>query len=420
MKVCIIIPPSPGLFDDTTNIPLGPLYVAAVLIRGKHEVELVSMLGHNMPRFFPEADLYAMGYTTPQAGIAQSILHMIRSQYPKAMVLAAGAHPSALPGDALSAGFDSVLVGEAEITIFEILEDLENLKQVYIGVPPHDLGSIPFPARHLLPEGQQRPDASPVFRNDATDYVACIQTSRGCPGQCSFCSNVASRCRYRSAEDVAIEMSLLVDKGIRNFKFQDDTFTLSQRRVAAVASAAREAFGPGETHVRIITRADTFHASFIPHLKDLNVEVASFGIESGSQRVLDWSNKHISVQQIRDAISLCRDAGIKTFGYFIFGLPGENERTVDESIEFLRTSGLDVAVLSTFTPYPGTAIYNNPAKYKMHIIERDWNAYWQFQKRTILALPYDVSFDKMMRLREKTTKAWIELGYSRPEWEKDL
>lgn len=420
-RVCIVIPPSPGLFDDTSNVPLGPLYVAAVLLRGGYEVELVSMLGNRIVREWPKADLYAMGYTTPQAGIARSVLYSIRAQYPKAKVLAAGAHPTALPGDALAAGFDSVLTGEAEDTIFEVLQDLDNLKQVYIGSPPWDLNNIPLPARHLLPEDQKRSGASSVLRDSNADgYIACIQTSRGCPGKCSFCSNVPSQCRYRSPESVVLEMSSLVDQDITNFKFQDDTFTLSPRRVASIASAAREAFGPGETHVRIITRVDTFSPKFIPHLLDLNVDVASFGIESGSQKVLDLVNKGTTIQQAKDAIKLCKDAGIKTFGYFIFGLPGENEFTVDETIDFLRTSGLDVAVLSTFTPYPGTAIYNNPAKYRMHILERDWNLYWQFQRRTVLALPYGMSFDRMMELRQRIVHEWIELGYSRPEWDKDL
>ena len=79
-RVCIIIPPAYGLFDSRTNIPLGPLYVAAVLEREGHDVSLISLLGHDIPSSWPRADLYAMGFATPQTGAAKGILELIRSK----------------------------------------------------------------------------------------------------------------------------------------------------------------------------------------------------------------------------------------------------------------------------------------------------------------------------------------------------
>ena len=114
MKTAIIILPSYGLFDQRSNIPLGPLIVAAVLERAGQDVELVSLLGSDIPATFPKADLYAMGFTTPQAGAAVGVMNLIRAQYPGARVLAGGVHPSILPEDTLGLGFDSVIAGEAE------------------------------------------------------------------------------------------------------------------------------------------------------------------------------------------------------------------------------------------------------------------------------------------------------------------
>ena len=101
MKVCIVLPPSPALFDQRTNVPLGPLYAAAVLEQAGHEVEVVSLLGHPIPASWPRADLYAMGFTTPQVGAVTGLVQLIRAQYPGAKVLAAGAHPTVRPWQTL-------------------------------------------------------------------------------------------------------------------------------------------------------------------------------------------------------------------------------------------------------------------------------------------------------------------------------
>ena len=420
-KIVIVIPPAPGLFDQRSNVPLGPLYIASVLEQEGHEVGLVSLLGHDIPASWPEADLYAMGFTTPQLGVSKGILGLIRGQYPEAKVLAAGAHPTALPSETLLAGFDSVLIGEAEATILQVLSDLPDMQRIYYGVPCSDLDSIPFPARHLLPQ-EDVYNLSTAIQVDKASYVACITGSRGCPGRCAFCSNPRLPSRYRSAENILSEMKEIYDIGITHFKFQDDTFTMRPSHVIALGEAVGDVFDPGQISTRVITRVDTFSEKIVHALRQLSTEVVSFGIESGSQKVLDISNKGTSVERAELALALARDSGFKTWGFFLFGLPGECEQSVDETIEFLRRnkSNLDYGILSIFVPYSGCDIEKHPEKYHVHIIDRDWNRYWTVQKRTVLALPYDVSFTKMMDLREKTLNAFVELGYARPEWEHDL
>jgi anaerobic magnesium-protoporphyrin IX monomethyl ester cyclase len=424
MRICIILPPAPGLFDPRTNIPLGPLYVAAVLERAGHEVVLVSLLGHDIPASWPEADLYAMGFTTPQAGAAKGILELIRSQYPDAKVLAAGAHPTAEPVQTLLLGFDSVLIGEADVTILLVLDDMPDLERIYYCVPPTNLDAIPFPARHLLPPEDLQNKASSVFRKKYEDrHIAGIMGTRGCPGKCAFCSNrLRSGTRHRSAINIVAEMQELVSLGITCFKFQDDTFTSSPKRVISLGAEAEKAFWQGQIATRIITRADTFSRRIIPALKQLNVEVVSFGIESGSQKVLDMSHKGVKIEQVERTLRLAHGFGFSTFGYFVFGLPGECEKTVDETIEFWRRNKpyLDVAVLSIFVPYAGCDIARRPDNYRMHILERNLNRYWTTQKRSVIALPYSVSFDRMIELKQKALEAFVELGYARPEWEHDL
>lgn len=424
MRICIVMPPAPGLFDQRTNIPLGPLYVAAALEQAGHEVVLISLLGHDVPASWPKADLYAMGFTTPQAGAARGVMELIRSQHYDAKVLAAGAHPTFLPVQTLQMGFDSVLAGEAEKTILQVLMDLPDLKKIYYGDPYKDLDKIPFPARHLLPYEDLHNRAGSAFSGSSVgDHLAGIIGSRGCPRACAFCANPRlTKTRHRSADNIIAEMKGVVASGITSFKFQDDTFTLRPSHVVALGAAAEKAFEPGQIAVRIITRVDTFSEKIIPALRQLRSKVASFGIESGSQKVLDAVHKGITIEQVECALKLAHDSGFTTWGYFVFGLPGECEETVDETIAFWERNRpyLDVGVLSVFVPYPGCDIARRPDHYRMHILESDLNHYWIVQKKTVLALPYDVSFQKMMDLRVQTLEAFAELGYARPEWKHDL
>lgn len=421
MKICIILPPAPGLFDERTNVPLGPLYIAAVLEQAGHEVEVVSLLGHPIPARWPYADLYAVGFTTPQVGAVKGLLELIRAQYHSALVLAAGPHPTARPWQTLQMGFDSVLVGEGELTIFNIVQDLPNLNPVYQGRAVYDLDSIPFPARHLIPREDLFNDATAVFRGAHQDgHVTSIMGSRGCPNKCAFCSNplYAHQPRFRSAENIVAEMKEMVAQGVTCFKFQDDTFTIQPKEVVLLGRACAEAFEPGEIATRMNTRVNKFSEKLVPALKQLFLEVASFGIESGSQTVLNAVRKGTTIEQCERALRVAKDAGFLTLGLFVFGMPGENARTVDETIEFWRRNRpyMDAANLAVFVPYPGCDVAERPGHYRMHILDHDWNRYWIVQAETILALPYDVSFQEMLDLKQRSFEAFAELGYAKMEW----
>jgi anaerobic magnesium-protoporphyrin IX monomethyl ester cyclase len=426
MKICIIIPPAPGLFDQRTNVPLGPLYIAAVLEKAGHDVKMISLLGYPIPATWPEADVYAMGFSTPQVGPTTALIYLIRAQYPDALILAGGAHPTARPWQTLQMGFDIVLKGEGEITVLEIMRDIERgqFQSVYEGELVDDLDTIPMPARHLLPREDFFNDATAVFRGAHQDgHVTSIMGSRGCRHMCAFCSNPLyfANTRYRSAENIVTEMIDMVEQGVTCFKFQDDTFTLNPAAVEELGQECAHTFAPGTVFTRMNTRVNKFSEDMIPALNNLYLEVASFGIESGSQSVLNMVRKGTTIAQCEDALRIAKDAGYTTLGLFVFGLPGENAKTVDETIEFWRRNRpyMDAANLAVFVPYPGCDIAERPHKYRVHIINHDWNRYWIVQKETVLALPYGVSFDEMIALKRRSFEAFAELGYGKPDWAHD-
>jgi len=366
-----------------------------------------------------------MGFTTPQVGVVKGLIELIRSQYHDALILGAGPHPTALPWQTLQLGFDSVLVGEGELAILDIAKDVEygKVHPVYQGQRVTDLDTLPFPARHLLPREDLFNDATAVFRGVHGGHVTSIMGSRGCSNHCAFCSNplYSSRVRFRSAGNIVEEMVEMVAQGVTCFKFQDDTFTINPGVVADLGHACAGTFGSGEIAVRMNTRVNAFPRSLIPALKRLNLEVASFGIETGSPRVLKAVRKGNTVAQAEAALRLSHDAGFTTLGLFVFGLPGENAETVDETIDFWRRNRpyMDAANLAVFVPYPGCDVAKRPEYYKMHILDHDWNRYWIVQKETILALPYDVSFQEMLDLKKRSFEAFAELGYAKPDWAHD-
>ena len=210
-------------------------------------------------------------------------------------------------------------------------------------------------------------------------------------------------------------------RGVTCFKFQDDTFTIRLDPVQDLADKVTKAFTPGQIHTRMNTRVNRFPPEIIQPLKAIGCEIAAFGIESGSQKILDKVRKGTTVQQSVDALKLAHDNGIGTLGLFVFGLPGETAATVYETIEYWARVRpyMDQANLAVFVPYPGSDIAERPAHYGMSILDRDWNKYWIVQKKSILALPHDMSLDDMLKLKDLAFKAFAELGYAKPDWEHD-
>lgn len=228
----------------------------------------------------------------------------------------------------------------------------------------HDLDALPFPDRL-------------EYRRDA--YIG-IQTSRGCPGKCIFCSArglSGGKYRMRSAENVISEVEMLIDKGINTIFFQDDTLTADIDRLNAILDLIERKelkfLWSAESRVDMIYR----YPKIVKRMAGCGCKVIQFGIESGSQAVLNALKKNITIEQINKAVSIVAEEEITLMCSFLIGHPFDTYATMLETFELgKRLCDMGAVILLSVTcPYPGTIIQNNPKGYHVEIINYDYSNY---------------------------------------------
>lgn len=366
----------------------------------------------------PNADVYGISAVTPQVRDTQNIIEIIKGNC-DAPVIVGGPHATALPEDMLKRGCDAVVVGEGEISMTKALHDFEvgSLRPVYNEEVVRDLDAIPFPARHLLPDSSIR--THDIMKSKyAEGGTTCIIGGRGCPFRCSFCPNIIRKVRYRSPHNIVKEIEEVIDKyGIHQFKFQDDCFTLVPRWLFKLCDELEEL----EVYFRCITRADRMSKEVAKRLYKAGGRDVSFGTESGSNKVLEINNKLMTVEENEKAYRNAKEAGLTTICNLIFGLPGEDKKTCQETKKFLSHNRkfIDVVNLGIFVPYPGTDVWNNPDKFNVEILTKDFEKYWfvghQYDD-VVFVRNRKVSLEKMIQLKADMFRFVEELGYAKPEW----
>ncbi|MCC6733099.1 MAG: radical SAM protein, partial [Candidatus Omnitrophica bacterium] len=182
---------------------------------------------------------------------------------------------------------------------------------------------------------------------------------RGCPEKCVFClaPRVAGReNRVRSVSNIIGELEDCVNQhGIRNFLFRSDTFTLDPEWVIELC------LGIERSGLRIKwscnSRVDTLNGEMLRSMREAGCWLVSFGVESGSQEILDLMKKNITKEQVRAAVNLCKLEGILTSVYFVIGSPWESEATFQETVEFAKQIEPDFVEFFYAYPFEGTEMY---------------------------------------------------------------
>ena len=202
-------------------------------------------------------------------------------------------------------------------------------------------------------------------------------SSRGCPWSCTYCSShvtMGREYRYRSPKKVVDEMEeLYLTRGVDNFIFWDDIFTFRSDRVFEFCSELKSR----QMNVTwwCMSRTDRMTQELANAMADAGCVMVSFGIESGSEKTLNQIKKRVNLDVAKEAIQYCNKAGIRTQGTFILGLPFETREDIDCTINFAKTSGLDMALFFSFTPFPGTEEWKNvPENIKPKSIE-EWHSF---------------------------------------------
>ena len=233
-----------------------------------------------------------------------------------------------------------------------------------------DLDELPIPRHDLLPLDKYWMP----FTGNRFDFVL---QSRGCPYKCIFCRQPIMwerKVRMRSPGRIIEELKLLQALKVRSINFQSDTFTIDREWVIELCR------GMVENGIAIKwlcnSRPDTVDPEMLRWMKKAGCWLIGFGIETGSQELLDRMKKEITLERIEQGIRWTHDAGIAVWGWFVTGLPGETVETMKETIRFSKKLPLDLANFAFGAPYPGTEFYEM-AREEGWLTSDNWEDYDQ-------------------------------------------
>lgn len=292
------------------------------------------------------------------------------------LLAAGGPFPSIYPEMFLQ-DFDVAVMGEGEQTMLEIIKSLtgeielskipgiaykksvtneDDAKDEIVRNPQRkpisNLDSLPLPARDFF----DNEDYKAYYKRIYGYTVTSIMSSRGCPFKCDFCSKpvFGELYRERSAENVVDEIEDVLSFGYERVFFQDDCFTLNERRVRDICEEILQRRLQFDWDC--LSRVDSVNQETLSKMKTAGCKRIFFGIESGDNSILKIMKKQVTIEQARRAVELTASMGIKTGAFFILGYPEETDETILNTIRFATSLPLDYLSFSLPYPIPGTGL----------------------------------------------------------------
>ncbi|MDD5428146.1 MAG: radical SAM protein [Candidatus Omnitrophica bacterium] len=393
-RVLLVNPPESGRGSASTP-PVGLLYCAGVLQKQNIPVGVIDGFIDGWHGIVEKAVKFKptlIGITCPTYARSKSLeaARLIKKEVPGAKIIFGGPHATIM-GEQLLKHYpfiDMVAIGESDFLIPDICngvapEDIPGVgfrrsdKIVLTGkrLNIEDLDTIPFPAWNLISPRKYSTDDRGIYNGVDLDAEPCgfLIFSRGCIGNCNFCSNKLTwnRWRCRSPKNMADEIELInKEYGIRHFHFNDDCFSTDSKAVIALCD---EIVRRGlKIYFDIVTRADCVDEALIKSLKMAGCYKINFGIETASSSLLKIMGKSIDTERPMKAIRLTLSSGVQAGVFIIAGCLGETWKTVNETIDFLSSiNGARISVSPGMMVFPGTRLYEH-AKKKNFINEDFW------------------------------------------------
>jgi len=370
MRVVLIAPPQTELRAPKAYLPLGLAYLAATLLDSGIETEVLNLSDVNNLEAvkIPDADWYGL---TCVSATYKPIIELCNIINGKTVV--GGVHPTVEPEQTLKdTGADFIITGEGDYALRDLVSGrIDPKNRIIEGGVIEDLDALPFPARHLFPYNEVV-NFDGILGCDKGVAASSIITARGCPYRCSFCvkdHEMFSRFRYRSAENVAKEVSHLVeDYGVQHIRILDDTFTLIKKRVLDLC----EKIKPLEITWACITRADHIDNEMLHDMKKAGCIEVNIGVETGSKRLLKLMNKNETVETYIKAAEKIRRAGLLLKPFLMYDFPTETREDREDTLELVRKIKPDKFTLSKFTLLPGSDMWIHPEKYGIPKIHQSY------------------------------------------------
>lgn len=463
VDILLVNPPTPdgGLWIRTQHRvgrrtrenmvwPQVSLAQMAAMLAPQHKVGVIDANAERMswPEFAEKLQEYQPKYYLTQVTaptLENDMYGCFLAKARGAKTIAFGTHVTPIPRETMKPypALDYILLGEPDLTIRDLLDVLEdkvderpdNIKLIFDKHDPNyvpaanvdgdvdmraikglvwrdgeeivvnltrpfiaDLNDMPHPMHELLPMQDYR---MPLIKGPFTFIV----TSRGCPAGCTYCIKHVSyqfSVRVRSPENIMEELWILKKQGMNNIHMYADLFTVNRDQVMGLCKLMIEE----NINIRWTcnSRVDYVDEELLTMMGKAGCWLISWGIESGSEQILRHARKGAYPDKAARSLQWARNAGIKNWGYFIIGLPGETEATIRETIDFSKGLPLDIALFHVAAPYPGTPFF-------FEVVKNGWfrpGTRWEhvdMDKGTVLDYK-DLSAERLLYWQKRAFREW--------------
>jgi anaerobic magnesium-protoporphyrin IX monomethyl ester cyclase len=425
LKVALIYPQFKSGFSQTT-IPLNLSYLGAMLENDGFRVKGYNLNFDNLDlSTINDYDMIGITAKTAFFHNAVALAKRIKEVNKNIFIVFGGAHPTALPEETLESDYiDAVVVGEGERTIVELANSLENgkidistIKGLFYKKngkiiknkerkPIGDLDEFPLPAKHIF-DIRNYPDKKRAHG----DIIA----SRGCPFRCANCKPGLDKIapyRVRSPEKVVDEIEYLSNRyGIKHFTFSDSELAGPKKWVLQFCNEIRN------RGIRITFvcngRTDQVSEEVLQSLHDAGCVFIGYGIESGSQKVIDEIlHKGISLEQSRAVIDKTVTIGIGVGTWFMVGIPGETWDDAMKTIDYAKKVNASIVEVNIATPWPDTDFYYI-CKDNRWLVSENWELFNE-KRAAMIETPY-LSRGQVLELFDRFRAELKQSGWKNDE-----
>lgn len=364
MRLALIAPPSPWLVNARAYPPLGLGCLSAYVKREMPEVEVKIICLEPEQEVPGGFDVYGFTATSMEYHDVVELAEDIAGRKATSWFILGGPHATVAP-NSISPIFDRIVHEEGERALVHCLRDIRNKKQCRFYDSPriHNLDSLPFPDR----------DFGVEFDN------VVVMASRGCPYRCSFCATQTmwpGATRWRSPGNVVAEIAILKERGAKTITMKDDTLTANGPWLGRFC----ERIKPLGIEWTALARADHAAPETMRMMYNAGCREVRIGVESFDPHVLKALNKGTTPDANAQAVINSHAAGLKVWLLLMIGTPGESKKTVDRNKYYCSPLADKVyrTHISTFMPLLGTPIWNDPWKYGIEIVDKDYSHYNHF------------------------------------------